>query len=108
MYMRSTVTAFFTVSSAILRPKKCPLARFRNTATEQETSTARVVVFMPPAVEPGLPPTSIRRMVTIRPTSLSWVRSEVLKPAVLGVTAWKSDAQNRWEKGRPPYSPKKK
>lgn len=42
---------------------------------------------MPPAVEPGEPPISIRIIITDCPVSLMAVRSAVLKPAVLGVTA---------------------
>lgn len=50
-------------------------------------STARVVVFIPPAVEPGEPPTSIKTITIPSPSFVIMVRSAVLKPAVLGVTA---------------------
>ena len=55
-------------------------------------ATAKVVVLIPPAVEPGEPPIIINIIVT----SWAWVESPskatVLKPAVLGVTDWKIDA----------------
>ena len=84
MYIRKTVTAFLTVSSAIRRPKNRPFSRLRKTATAQATSTAAVVVFMPPAVEPGLPPMSIKPMVRVCPVSLRAVKLSVF---VIGATA---------------------
>ena len=45
-----------------------------------------VVVFMPPAVEPGDPPISISRIITDFDVGVIAVRSAVLKPAVLVVT----------------------
>ena len=54
--------------------------------------TAAVVVFIPPAVDPGEPPISIRIIIIIWPASVSAVSSTVLKPAVLGVTDWNMDA----------------
>ena len=86
-YMVRMVAALRTVSSGMRRPKKCVCFLRRKTETAVETSTASVVVFMPPAVEPGEPPTSISRMTMARPVSLMSVRSAVLKPAVRGVTA---------------------
>ena len=52
-----------------------------------------VVVFIPPAVEPGEPPISIRMIISISPVSVSRVRSAVLNPAVLGVTDWNREVQ---------------
>ena len=70
--------------------------------------TARVVVFMPPAVEPGEPPISIRR--TIKPCDALDMagRATVLKPAVLGVTDWKRDVSRRLSVGSAEKSVKKK
>ena len=48
--------------------------------------TAKVVVFMPPAVEPGDPPISISIIITDFDVGVIAVRSAVLKPAVLVVT----------------------
>lgn len=67
----------------------------RNTAKALASNTARVVVFMPPAVEPGEPPISIKMVIRDWPVSLIAVRSAVLKPAVLGVTAWNKDSRKR-------------
>ena len=71
-------------------------------------STATVVTFMPPAVEPGAPPMSMRKIITARDTSLMAARSVVLKPAVRGVADWKIEARRRSCGGRAEYSVKKK
>ena len=86
MYSIRIVAALRTVSSSIRRPKQRIVSRRLKTDMAEKNSTASVVVFMPPAVEPGEPPVSISRMMMKRPTSLSFVKSRVLKPAVLGVT----------------------
>ena len=86
IYIKKIVAAFLIVSSGICLPKKLVCSFFQNTDNADETRTARVVVFIPPAVEPGEPPMSISIMISICPTSLSKVKSAVLNPAVLGVT----------------------
>ena len=48
--------------------------------------TANVVVFIPPAVEPGEPPISIRIIIIITDACFIALRSTVLNPAVLNVT----------------------
>ena len=45
-------------------------------------------------------------MSIVRPAALRELRSAVLKPAVLGVTAWKSERQMRFPSGYAVYSPK--
>ena len=50
---------------------------------DREKITAMVVVFIPPAVDPGEPPMSIKTIMSIWPASVIFVRSAVLKPAVL-------------------------
>ena len=72
----------------------------RNTDSAYETKTAMVVVFIPPAVEPGEPPMSINNVISIRPVSLRAVKSVVLKPAVLGVTDWKREVRILSPSGR--------
>ena len=67
----------------------------RITATAFERSTATVVVFTPPAVEPGAPPTSISTTVMARLALVRRFRSTVLNPAVRGVTAWNRAARAR-------------
>ena len=52
-----------------------------------------VVVLIPPAVDPGLPPINIKMMVRSQLFSDSFVRSTVLNPAVLGVMALKKEAK---------------
>ena len=54
-----------------------------------------VVVFIPPAVDPGEPPMSIKTIMSIWPASVIFVRSAVLKPAVLGVTDWNRELNSR-------------
>ena len=53
--------------------------------------TASVVVFIPPAVEPGEPPINIRKIVRILLAGESAAVSVVLKPAVLAVTESKTE-----------------
>ena len=54
--------------------------------------TAKVVVFIPPAVEPGEPPISIRRIIMPCDEPDIADKFTVLKPAVLVVTDWNRDA----------------
>jgi hypothetical protein len=86
-YRTSKVDAVFTVLSSILLRKSLG-SLFRLTiAMALANNTAAVVVFIPPAVDPGDPPISISMMIRARPALVMAVRSTVLKPAVLGVTA---------------------
>lgn len=94
-YIIIMVAACETVSLEIRRLKKWGSDLRRNTAKALASNTARVVVFMPPAVEPGEPPISIKMVIRDWPVSLIAVRSAVLKPAVLGVTAWNKDSRKR-------------
>ena len=57
-----------------------------NTEMAEAKRSAAVVVFMPPAVDPGEPPISMRKIMRKIPESENRVRSVVLKPAVLQVT----------------------
>ena len=93
-YMRSSVAALFMVCSSILLPKICGLLLRRITAIEFATNTASVVVFMPPAVDPGDPPINISIIVTACPALDIAFKSAVLNPAVRGVTAWNTERQN--------------
>ena len=65
IYSKKIVAALFTVSSDIHRLKKCVSSFLRNTDSADETKTAIVVVFIPPAVEPGEPPMSINNIISI-------------------------------------------
>ena len=69
-----------------VKPKISMSSFWRNVATIFKIRTAKVVVFMPPAVEPGDPPISISIIITDFDVGVIAVRSAVLKPAVLVVT----------------------
>ena len=56
----ATATAFFTDPSEIRRPNKVALFLFLMVANAEQTSTAMVTVFIPPAVPTGEPPISIK------------------------------------------------
>ena len=58
-YIIRIAAAFFIVSGGKRRPKHWALSRRRNTEIMAINRTAAVVVFIPPAVEPGDPPISI-------------------------------------------------
>lgn len=87
IYISEIVAAFFTTSSSMRRPKRLAFSLRRKVEIAVVSKTAMVVVFKPPAVDPGLPPISISAMVINCPASLKSVNSTVLKPAVRGVTA---------------------
>ena len=86
MYIINTATAFLIISESILLAKKCVCSLLANTEIIVPARTASVVIFMPPAVDPGAPPVSMSMIITATPSSLSDVRSTVLNPAVLVVT----------------------
>ncbi|KTE89970.1 hypothetical protein AT727_24880, partial [Desulfitobacterium hafniense] len=56
--------------------------------------TMIVVVLIPPPVEPGDAPINISSMDKTVPPSVNAAVSTVLKPAVLGVIDWKSEASS--------------
>ena len=85
-YMSRIVDAFLTTASSIRRPKKWVCSFRQNVEIAVAERTAMVVVFIPPAVEPGLPPISMSKMMIYCPVSFMDVKSIVLNPAVLGVT----------------------
>ena len=86
-YSTRIVEALLTALSSIRLPNISAFFLRRKTVVALANKTATVVVFIPPAVDPGDPPISIRKMISMRPTPVNAERSEVLKPAVLGVTA---------------------
>ena len=85
-YINKTAPALRTVSSDILLLKHCTSFLRLNTVIAESNRTAKVVVFIPPAVEPGEPPISIRMIIMAVPDSSIAARSVVLKPAVRVVT----------------------
>ena len=58
----STATAFFIDSSDIRRPKRVAELLFLIVANAEQTSTATVTVFIPPAVPTGEPPININNI----------------------------------------------
>ena len=86
-YIIKIVEACATVSFDTRLLKKHGFYIRRKTAMAFASRTATVVVFMPPAVDPGEPPISIKSVMTDCPVSLTDVKSAVLNPAVLGVIA---------------------
>ena len=56
----ATATAFLTESSEMRRPKSVALFLFRIVANAEQTRTAIVTVFIPPAVPTGEPPINIK------------------------------------------------
>ena len=85
-YINKTAPALRTASSDILLLKHCTSFLRLNTVIAESNRTAKVVVFIPPAVEPGEPPISIRMIIMAVPDSSIAARSVVLKPAVRVVT----------------------
>ena len=65
--------------------------------------TARVVVFIPPAVEPGEPPMNIRKTVRILLAGASAAVSVEFIPAVLAVTESKTALSRLSPKPRPEF-----
>ena len=87
----ATATAFFKDLSEIRRPNKVALFLFLIVANAEQTRTAMVTVFMPPAVPTGEPPISIRIIDTAAEAFVRFSCGIVAKPAVRVVTDWKKD-----------------
>ena len=64
IYNRNTVDAVFTAEDSSLLPKHSGSSLRLKLDIALSTSTAIVVVFIPPAVEPGEPPMSINPINT--------------------------------------------
>ena len=107
MYIKAIVVAFRMTSPGIVLPKASVRELFLKIATEVKNRTVIVVIFMPPPVLPGAAPTSISRVCKNIPLSENLLKSTVLKPAVLGVTAVKKEARIRLSMGISPNSTKK-
>lgn len=94
-YIKNKAAAFFIISSFTVRLNKEVTSLSLNMDKADETSTMIVVIFIPPAVDPGAPPISIRMIMIILPLSLKLTRLWVLNPAVLVVMDWKKEENNR-------------
>ena len=85
-YIKNNAAAFFIISFFIVRLNKEVTSLSINVENADATSTMIVVIFIPPAVDPGAPPISIRMIMIILPLSFNLSRLWVLNPAVLVVT----------------------
>lgn len=85
-YITATAAAFFTAEPSMRLPQTSASSFLRQTENALRIRTASVVVFIPPAVEPGEPPTSMSMVIIALEEPVIAGRSAVLKPAVLGVT----------------------
>ena len=72
-YKKNIAPAAFTASSITLLPKHSASPFLLKTAKAERIRTAIVVVFIPPAVDPGDPPISIRKTLMACP---DWDREE--------------------------------
>ena len=81
----TTLAFLIAVSSSLLLNTLQPAASIRFARTNTIRTTT-VVVLIPPAVDPGLPPMNIRIIVTSLLPSVNAPVSVVLNPAVLAVT----------------------
>ena len=82
-------------SCSMRRPKRWTFSSCLSRETASSVTSSMVVVLAPPAVEPGLPPVSMSRMVSRLPAPERSPVGTVSKPAVLGVTAPKRLASRR-------------
>ena len=98
-YNMAIVAAFFITWYSSLRPKAPAFSWLRNVAIAFKISTEKVVVFIPPAVDPGEPPISINNIITAFDASLISEMFIVLNPAVLVVTDWNVAANRRFPMG---------
>lgn len=64
IYIKNTVAAFLTASSGMRLLYKWACSFLLKTENAEDIRTAIVVVFMPPAVEPGEPPISINAIIS--------------------------------------------
>ena len=81
-----TATAFFIDLSETRRPNRVALFLFLIVANAEQTSTAMVTVFIPPAVPTGEPPISIKIIDTAAEAFVRFSCGTEAKPAVLVVT----------------------
>ena len=88
--MEKIVMAFSTWSWGIDRRNTLTFPFPRAFAAMNNSSTTKVTVFIPPAVEPEEPPTNISATVTALPASVICPWSKEAKPAVLVLTDWKN------------------
>ena len=103
-YIIKMQDAALAMSSSSLRPKHSIFFLCLKVEITLSTSTAAVVIFIPPAVEPVEPPISIRQIIRRILPSENAARSTVLKPAVRIVTDWNMEARSLSEAPIPRYA----
>lgn len=67
IYKKKMQVAFLVMKSSRRLPNTSVDFLLRNVVMTERTKTAKVVVLIPPAVEPGEPPISIRLIIRNRP-----------------------------------------
>ena len=82
----ATASAFLIESSEMRRPNRVALFLFLIVAVAEQTRTAMVTVFMPPAVPTGEPPINIKITDTAAEAFVKFSCGTEAKPAVLVVT----------------------
>ena len=87
----TTATAFLIDSSEMRRPNSVAPFLFLIVANAEQTRTAIVTVYIPPAVPTGEPPMSIKIIDTAAEAFVRFSCGIVAKPAVPVVTDWKKD-----------------
>ncbi|MCY1461967.1 hypothetical protein D9M71_796880 [compost metagenome] len=83
-----TVKAFKIVSVTILRLKRTTSSFPRICDHIVATKTAKVVILIPPAVDPEPAPINMKRIIKNNVECVKSPIASVLEPAVRGVTAW--------------------
>ena len=81
-----TATALLTACFVSCLPNTSVFSLFRTEANADATSTAKVTVFIPPAVPTGEPPINIKSKQTNADALVRFSCGTVAKPAVLVVT----------------------
>ena len=87
----ATATAFFTDPSEIRRPNKVALFLFLMVANAEQSKTAIVTVFIPPAVPTGEPPINIKMTDIAADAFVKFSCGIDANPAVLVVIDWKNE-----------------
>ena len=91
MNITDTATALRMESGEMHRPNNVALCLFLMVAMAEQSSTAIVTVFIPPAVPTGEPPMDISRRDTKEDAFVRFSCGIEAKPAVLVVTDWNRD-----------------
>ena len=88
--IKKIVVASMAFAWGMVRLKICTVLLPRALLQINSTSTTKVTVFKPPAVEPEEPPMSITTIESALVASVNLPWSMAAKPAVRNVTTWKN------------------